>query len=151
MSLMIRRASGDEFYKSFRDMQSEIDRLFNGFLTERQLGFEKNCNLPKTDVFETEEGFSFEFEMPGFKKEEIKMEVVENVLSVEAERKTEEEKKEKNYHVVERKCGKYKRQFSLPENVKIEDIQAKYEDGILEVNIPKKELEAPKSKKIEIK
>ncbi len=149
MSIMIRKAREDDFYKTFLDMQREIDNVFSGFLGGGTGYAPKGCKIPSVDVYENDKEFVFEFELPGLKKEEIKIAVEENVLSVESIQNEMKEEKDKSYHIVERKMGCFKRQFTLPENAEPENIAAKYENGVLELKLPKKEKSKPRS--IEVK
>lgn len=75
--------------------------------------------------------------MPGVKKEDIKVDINKNVLTISGERKTKEEVKEEDYYKVETYFGKFSRSFTLPDNADIENIEASSENGVLEVIIPK--------------
>ena len=149
MSIMIRKAREDDFYKTFVDMQREIDNVFSAFLRGGSPMAPKGCKIPSVDVYENEKEFVFEFELPGLRKEDIKISVEENILSVESVRQETKEEKDQSYYIVERRMGCFKRQFTLPENAKPEDISAKYENGLLELRLPKKEKSKPRS--IEVK
>ncbi|MDN5360755.1 MAG: hypothetical protein PWQ84_1818, partial [Thermotogaceae bacterium] len=129
MALIERRGNRDDFFKTFREMQRDIDSVFNNFLTGRQP--QPGASLiPSVDVYETDDEYVFEFELPGFKKDDVKVKVEDNVLTVSSEVKEEKkEDKGKNYHIVERRYGSFKRQFSLPEDCEVEKIDAKFENG----------------------
>ena len=101
---------------------------------------------PKVDVVETEKAFDVHVSIPGFKKEDIKVELDENRLTISGERRFEkkEENEKAKYHFVESEYGKFSRTFTLPSNVKSGNIQANYKDGILELNIPKEEKDLKK-------
>jgi len=101
---------------------------------------------PLGDVIETDDAFNVEIMLPGFEKKEIKMEVEDNSLIIEAERKKSEEK----YNRVESHFGKFRKSYTLPDYVDVEAIDAKYKNGVLKVTIPKVE-EKIGSKLIEIK
>ena len=92
----------------------------------------------KTDIRETKDAYLMDIEIPGYKKEEIKVSFADHVLSISAERneKKEEENEEKNLIHIERSqsCN---RSFRLPNNMKSEDISAKYENGILHITAKK--------------
>jgi len=150
MGLIVRRGTSDDFFKTFREMQRDIDSVFNNFLTGKnpQPG---TCMMPSADVYETENEYVFEFELPGFKKEDVKVKVEDNVLTVSSE-VTEEKKeeKDKSYHIVERRYGAFKRQFSLPENSDVGQIDAKFENGVLELKVQKKEEEKKRAIDVQI-
>src|SRR5882762_9788369 len=114
---------------------SIVDRFFNESVT-RNGG---SSFLPKVDVIENESAFEVHLAVPGVSKEDFKVEVNDNYLTVSGERKFTNEKKDKNYHSVETQYGSFSRSFTLPENVDGTKINAKYNNGILELTIPKDE------------
>jgi HSP20 family protein len=92
---------------------------------------------PKTDLAETETAYEIQLAVPGMKKEDFKLELNKNQLTISGERKFNEEKKEKNFHSVETYYGTFAKSFIIPENVETEKISAGYNNGILEVTLPK--------------
>lgn len=94
-----------------------------------------------TDVKEVENGYEIDMELPGFKKEEVTAELKDGYLTISAEHKSEEneEKKHGKYIRQERYYGKYQRSFFVGDHIEQEDVSAKFEDGILKLNVPKKE------------
>jgi HSP20 family protein len=151
MALIERRGNRDDFFKTFREMQRDIDSVFNNFLTGRQPQPGASLMIPSVDVYETDDEYVFEFELPGFKKDDVKVKVEDNVLTVSSEVKEEKkEDKGKNYHIVERRYGSFKRQFSLPEDCEVEKIDAKFENGVLQLKIQKKEEEKKKAIDVQI-
>lgn len=88
--------------------------------------------------------------MPGVKKEDIKVDLNKGVLTISGERKTKEEVKQEDYYKIETYFGKFSRSFTLPDNVDIENIEAKSDNGVLEIVIPKLKDDVSK-KSIEIK
>ena len=98
-------------------------------------------NLMKTDVKETENAYEIDIDLPGFKKDEIQMELKDGVLTVSAAKglDKDEEDKKGNYIRKERYAGSMSRSFYVGEGVTQEDIHAKYEHGVLKLSIPKKE------------
>lgn len=96
-------------------------------------------SVPSVNVVETDQNFSLEFAAPGFTKENIKVKVEGDVLTVSGEVKTEEEKTERNYKRREFLQSAFSRSFTLPDNIDGEKIEGKYENGILTVTLPKKE------------
>ncbi|KMT18302.1 hypothetical protein BVRB_2g024630 [Beta vulgaris subsp. vulgaris] len=105
----------------------------------------------RMDWKETPEAHIFKADLPGLKKEEVKVEVEDGkVLQVSGERNREQEEKNDKWHRVERSSGKFLRRFRLPENAKMEEIKANMENGVLTVTIPKMEEKKPEVKSIDI-
>ena len=128
----------DFAFPSFRSF-SDMDRTLNG---------KRARNLMKTDVKETEEGYEVDIDLPGFKKEEIRMQLENGSLTVSASKGLEkDEKNEKGSYIRrERYAGSMSRSFFVGEHVKEEDIRPKYENGILSFHLPKEEKKAVEQK-----
>ena len=99
---------------------------------------------PRVDIRETEEAFTFHFDLPGLKQEEIDIEYNEDTLTIKGERKQEQETKQEGYVRTERYYGKFQRSFTLKTPVEGERITATYKNGVLEVVLPKAEAVKPK-------
>ena len=104
---------------------------------------------PLVDISEDEKEYVIKAEIPEMKKEDIKLNVHDDVLTITGERKYEKEEKNKKYHRVERAFGSFMRSFALPEDADGAKIAAEYKDGILKVRLPKSERAKPKA--IEVK
>ncbi len=131
----------------FREMstvQNRFDRLFDSVWGGRQEAW-----LPAVDVFDTKDAVVLKAELAGMDPDDIQIEIEDNVLTIKGERRFEEKVDEERYYRVERRFGSFQRSLALPQGVKADDIAAAYEDGILEVRVPKAEEEKPK--KIEVK
>jgi HSP20 family protein len=104
---------------------------------------------PLVDISEDDKEYVIKAEIPEMKKEEIKINVHEDVLSISGERKYEKEEKGKKYHRVERAYGSFLRSFTLPEDADGSKVTAEYKDGVLKVHLAKSEKAKPKA--IEVK
>lgn len=120
-----------------------IDRFFNDKLTRG--GGSAYSFVPRVDIIEEEKAFEVHVAVPGMNKDDFKIDLNDNYLTISGERKFSREKKENNIHSVETQYGTFSRSFSLPENVDATKISANYVNGILEVTIPKDEKKTLKS------
>lgn len=141
-----------------RDLQREVNRLFDSFFpTTRKSadeGFESAVWRPMVDVHEDEHNFVIDAELPGLKREEIKINFQDGTLSISGERSYQHEKKangengngekEKNAHRVERFYGRFHRSFTFPTAVNSDRISAKFEHGVLTITVPKAEEVRPR-------
>jgi len=121
-------------------LRSELDRLFD------RLAFRPNRNprtwaesdwIPALDVEETDTSIVVRAELPGMKKEDIKVSGTGDSLCISGERRFDEEEKKKNYRRIERAYGKFQRCVSLPSDVDWDKCKAAYSDGVLELTLPK--------------
>ncbi|KXS14929.1 HSP20-like chaperone [Gonapodya prolifera JEL478] len=104
----------------------------------------------RVDVSETPKAYLVKADLPGVKKEDIHLTIDNNVLSIKAERKEESEVKDETHHVVERSYGSFQRAFRLPENAVQDQVDAKFDNGVLQLTIGKEEEKKPDAKRIEI-
>ncbi|KAM1612782.1 hypothetical protein PS2_001381 [Malus domestica] len=105
----------------------------------------------RIDWKETPEAHIFKADLPGIKKEEVKVEVEDGrVLQISGERSREQEEKNDKWHRVERSSGRFMRRFRLPENAKLDQVKAAMENGVLTVTVPKEEEKKPEVKAIDI-
>jgi HSP20 family protein len=114
-----------------------VDRFFSDSIG--RVGGSAYSFVPSVDIVENEKAFELHLAVPGMNKEDFKIEVDANVLSISGERKFSKEKKDENFHAIETQYGSFKRSFSLPEKADAASIQASYVNGILQVSIPKDE------------
>ena len=131
-----------------------FDGFFNSALTAvpppsaRETAAFANTRI---DWKETPEAHIFKADLPGLKKEEVKVEVEEGrVLQISGERSKEQEEKNDKWHRVERSSGKFLRRFRLPENAKMDQLKASLENGVLTITIPKEEEKKPEVKPVQI-
>ena len=134
-------------------LHDEVERMFDSFfgIDRRRQDLQSFDWTPRVNVEEADDRFVVTADLPGMKKEDIDIQLQENVLTIKGERKHEKEEKEKNYHIFERSCGTFQRAFTLPENVEMEKIDAEYRDGVLSIAIPKTEPAKPKEIRVKVK
>ena len=135
----------------------EMDNFFNGMFGEESpyrncnRQFENMTSLMKTDVIEKENGYELQAELPGFNKEDIKIDLKDDVLTISAAHTDNKDEKDENGKYIrrERRSSSYQRSFRV-EGLKPEDIIAQYRNGVLTVDLPKKQLEQKKDEPIRI-
>jgi len=126
-----------------------LGSVFNNLFDENfDRSWTKPTRYPAVDVLESKDAYLVHAELPGMKREDIKVEVKDGTLVLSGERKSEKPADGLEYRSVERVSAKFWRSFSLPETVKQDGIEATYKDGILEIRVPK--AEAAKPRQIEI-
>ncbi|MFI5180790.1 MAG: Hsp20/alpha crystallin family protein [Thermoanaerobaculia bacterium] len=138
----------------FRDLaalQDRMNRLFEGTIprtrTEEELF--TGTWAPPVDIYETKDKITLKAELPGFDEKQINLRFEDGVLTIEGERKFEKESGDENYHRVERSYGKFVRSFAIPAGVEGDRIAANFSNGVLTVDLPKREETKPKQIKIE--
>ena len=137
------RAPRDPF-AVLRQMTSELDRVFEApfgsafrWPSFPGIAFQEPANwAPDIEIFERDNRLVTKIDLPGLKKEDVKVEVREGYLTVAGERKTEGEEKKNNVYRCERSYGSFYRAVPLPEGAKLEDVKATFADGVLEVSVP---------------
>eukprot|EP01102_Stenamoeba_stenopodia_P007003 TRINITY_DN1955_c0_g1_i1.p1 TRINITY_DN1955_c0_g1~~TRINITY_DN1955_c0_g1_i1.p1 ORF type:complete len:218 (+),score=59.04 TRINITY_DN1955_c0_g1_i1:217-870(+) len=127
---------GDDFYSAF-----SLPTLTSAI---------PNTWTPSVDISETEKEFTIHAELPGVKKEDLKLQIDDDVLTVQGERKFEKVEEGREFRKRERSYGSFARTFQLPEGVDQESIKASFKDGVLEVSIPKAQEQKPKGRTIEV-
>jgi HSP20 family protein len=128
-------------------MQRRMDRLMKDvFLPQRNFNGEDTLWdwNPKVDIYDEDEHIVLKAELPGIDRKDIEVDVKDRVLTLKGERASDNEIKKENYFQRERSFGKFERSFTLPVNVKAEDIKAAFKDGLLKVEIPKPSKSKPK-------
>lgn len=114
-----------------------IDRFFNDTLTRS--GGSAYSFVPRVDIMENDKAYQIQVAVPGMNKEDFKIDLNENYMTISGERKFTQEKNDNNFHSIETQYGTFSRSFSLPENINSAKISAKYVNGILEITVPKDE------------
>lgn len=128
-----------------------LNRLFGKDFWGNVWENQEISTMPSANIAEDEQHFYIEIAAPGYQKEDFRIQLAEkDVLSISAETKAEEAKDEKHYSSREHCYATFERNFTLPENVDLEHIEAKYENGLLKVTLPKKAEQAPLCRQIAI-
>ena len=128
-------------------------KMFEDVFTEKVSPFFSSMVAPsfKVDISEDEHAIFIEADIPGIKKEDVKLSMEDDVLSITAERSQSEEEKQKGYHRVERSLGSLSRSFTLGDNIDTDKIEATYDNGVLKIMIPKVEVKPKTGKEIPVK
>lgn len=144
MSLLKKRKEG-----LFPSNLSDIfeDRFFRPYFPSFREMWEEGITVPPANLVEGKNEFRIDLSAPGFSKEDFNVEMQEGALVISAEKQEETEREDENYKRREFSYNTFTRSFILPENVREDQINAKYENGMLRVVIPKKEMQATSTKK----
>ncbi|QSR87325.1 Hsp20/alpha crystallin family protein [Candidatus Methylacidiphilum infernorum] len=143
-------------FKELEEMRRRMASLFERpleLLTSEEIEpFELSEWRPFTDITEDDKEFLVKMDLPGIKKEEVKVSIQNNILTVSGERKVEKEEKDKKkrYIRVERAYGAFSRSFELPEGVDKDKISAEFKDGVLYLHMPKGEEAQPKTVEVKV-
>lgn len=132
--------------RTLPEMRSEMNRLFEDFFDGRT--GEYGNFVPAADVVEKDDRFLIDLELPGFEREDVEVTMEQGTLTIRGRRSTEREEKEENYHLRERAYGRFSRSFSLPRSIDPDEVEARYDNGILRVEVPK--AAEARSRKIEV-
>jgi len=128
-------------------LQSDMARMMNTFFGSSPFagpGDAASTWLPPVDPTETDEALLLSFDLPGLEEDEIQVELDDNVLTVSGERERKQEVKEDDYFRYERRFGSFSRSVALPSGVQDDQIEASYENGVLEIRVPKPEQYKPR-------
>lgn len=137
-------------FNHFNTFDRMLDNFFRG-------GVQDDGSLavsywtPAVDIAQHDNEFVVKVELPGINKDDVKITLESNILTIRGEKKEETNVKEENYHRVERTYGSFQRSFKLPTTVKADNIDAMYKDGILTVTLPKAEEAKPKQIEVKVK
>ncbi len=152
MAIEKRRESEElDIYRPFEEMQRVMDRFFEEFPKIWPATISNEMFTPAVDISETDKSYEFEIELPGMKREDVQIEVNDGILTVSGEKQEEKQEDKKGYKKIERSYGKFERSFSLPADIDDKNISAKFENGLLNISIPKSPEAKSAKRKIEIK
>jgi HSP20 family protein len=149
--MTVYRFSGDPF-RELAALQERLNRAFDASLSRgTQQGGEELYTgqwVPPVDIYETKDKLVLKAELPGLREEQIRLRFDDGVLTLEGERKFEKETGDETYHRVERSYGAFQRAFTLPASIAADRISASFDNGLLTVELPKRDETKPKQIKI---
>jgi HSP20 family protein len=129
-------------FREVAAMQNELSRFMNGLLEGD--GRQSQAWVPTLDMWETENELVYAFDLPGIAQDKFTVEVEDGALTVTAERERTEEVSQDRFHRFERRFGSFSRTVGLPQGVSEDDIKASYNNGVLEIHVPKPAQAKPK-------
>ncbi len=147
MSSMITR--WDPF-RELNTLQDRMNRLFQESMGGREQGLASPGFTPPVDIYEDEHNISIRVEVPGMNQKDIDVQVENNTLTIRGERTLEKDQKEENFHRIERRYGSFMRSFTLPNTVDTEKVSASYNNGVLDITLPKRAEAKPKQIKVNV-
>jgi HSP20 family protein len=135
----------------FQNLRKEMDKRFNRFYRSMAEDSEGVCECyPMVDIEETKDDFVIYAELPGVSKDDVKINLADDTLTLSGEIKEPEKKDERKFHRIERSYGKFQRSFYVPMHIQSDKVKASFKDGILTVKLPKKEEVKPKEISISV-
>lgn len=138
-------------FRGLQDLRGEIDRLFDESFAQIPTTVSgMQVSIPALNIHQTDTAVVIEAALPGYKEDEIDVEVKDDVLTIRGEKKHEDQDKKKGYLRREFAYGRFERSLSLPDNVKSNDVNAELNDGTLTITLPKIESEKPMVKKVKV-
>ena len=141
----------NNFTGEFVNMHREIDRLFDRIVSDGNADGKASTWLPVVEILERDDAFELRAELPGMKKDDVRITLHDDVLTIRGEKKQESEKKEQKYHRTERSYGSFQRSFTFPASMQGDKIDATYHDGVLTIVLPKSEEAKPRDIEVKVK
>ncbi len=140
--------------RELQSVQSEINRLFNTLFDSPTPAATGNGVarrwIPAMDLVENEQDFVLRADLPGVSEADVKIELQDRILTISGERKAEHEERKEGYYRVERSSGSFSRALTLPEGIEASKITASFDNGVLEVHVPKPEVRKPHKVEISV-
>ncbi len=137
-------------FRELRSLQEEVNRVFSSNLNRSsETGLGRGAWNPSVDIFENKDQIVLEAELPGLSPEDVNISIENNVLTIHGERRFEKKDDGENFHRVERSYGSFTRSFTLPPTVSSENVAANFDNGVLRLELAKREEAKPR--RIEIK
>lgn len=135
-------------FRELEDVSSRLNRIFARPAGRTETGSEMLAVadwMPSVDISETDDAYTVKGEIPGVKKEDVKVTIQDGMLTIQGERKMEKEEKGKKFHRVECSYGNFVRSFRVPDDADESAVKAEFKDGMLNVTLPKSARAKPKS------
>ena len=133
-------------------LPSFVDEFFTPWKGIFEGGFDRKFSMPAVNVSETKDDYKLSVAAPGMKKEDFKIDVDSNMLTISSEKEESKEEKDKKFTRKEYSYSSFSRSFTLPEEINQAKIDAKYEDGVLKISLPRKDgVNKPTAKQIAVK
>ena len=132
-------------------LQNRLNSIFSDFARPEfgQESLSAGSFVPAVDIYEDEHKLVLKLEVPGVKQNDLDIQIENQTLTIKGQRKFESDEKEENFHRIERRFGSFVRSFTLPNTVDAGSISARYDAGVLQVQLSKKEAAKPRQIKIE--
>ena len=147
---LVKRNNNIAAPNSLRTFDQYLDDMWSNFLTAPQFREEDSVVwAPRMDVKETKDTFEISADLPGLKKEDVKISLKDGVLTISGERKHENEKQDQDKYYMERVYGNFSRSFTISSEIKEKEIKANLTDGVLTITLPKAEKAKPKEIEIQ--
>ena len=151
MNPLITKFQGYDPFEKLNALKTQMDHVLARFTPQFDEELFTTQWTPAADVLETKDAIVIKTELPGLQEKDLTVQIENGMLTVEGEKRFEKETPEKGYRRVEREYGKFIRTFALPPNVEPNKISAYYNNGLLELTIPKKEEAKAKTIHVEVK
>jgi len=157
-STPVTRGGNGGGFPSLFSMRDQFDRMFDSLVRGWPMPWREAPRLdltsfdfaPRVETAETDTAYEITAELPGVEEKDVKVAVEDNVLTISGEKKAEREQKEKDYVMSERSYGSFKRAFTLPDNVAVDKVAARFEKGVLRITLPKSAPSPAKQREIPI-
>lgn len=133
--------------RTIPEFRWDVDRLFDEIVNRPSLGF--STGVPATDLYETEDGFTLDMNLPGYDLADIDVNLEQGVLLISGSRERETDEDKGTYHVRERSWGRFNRSFTVPSTIDPKAVKAEFTSGVLTVKLPK--AEDSRARRIEVK
>ena len=139
-----------EPFRGLSALQDQVNRIFNQTVGGKEYESALTAWAPSVDIYETPNDLVVKADLPDVEEKDIDIRVENNLLTIRGERKFDKSISEDNYLRVERTYGTFSRSFSLPNTVNAEAIRAEYKNGVLTINLPKREESKPRQVKVNV-